>query len=195
MEENLRQEDRNIVKIVLFGPESSGKTTLSEQLARHYNSVWIPEFAREYLQHKWNVERKICEYEDLIPIAVGQMALENEAAQQADRILICDTDCLETMVYSEEFYDGKVDPRLEEAALENSYDLYLLTDIDTPWIADDLRDRPHQREEMFKAFKAALEKYKKPYILVSGDRETRLKTAVTAIDKILDSRPNLQRYP
>ena len=195
MEKQLRQKERNIIKVVLFGPESTGKTTLSEQLARHYNSVWIPEYAREYLQKKWNKERKVCEFEDLVPIAIGQMQLENKAAKKADRILICDTDCLETMVYSEEFYDGKVDPLLEKAAMENTYDLYLLTDIDTPWVADDLRDRPHQREEMFKAFEAALKKYNKPYILVSGDRKTRLKTAVEAIDKILEKRPNLQRYP
>jgi len=195
MEENLRQEPINIVKVVLFGPESSGKTTLSEQLARHYNTVWIPEFARDYLQNKWNNERKTCEYEDLLPIAIGQMKLENDAAKKADRLLICDTDLLETMVYSEEFYGGEVDPRLEKAAIESSYDLYLLTYIDTPWVADDLRDRPQLRLEMFQAFENTLKKYNKPYVLVSGSKEERLKTAVTAIDKILADRKNLRRYP
>ena len=92
MEKNLRQEEANIVKVVLFGPESSGKTTLSTQLARHYNTVWTPEYAREYLQDKWNNERKTCENSDLIPIAVGQMKLENKLAKKADKILICDTD-------------------------------------------------------------------------------------------------------
>ncbi len=195
MEENLRQEPINIVKVVLFGPESSGKTTLSEQLARHYNTVWIPEFARDYLQNKWNNERKTCEYEDLLPIGIGQMKLENDAAKKADRILICDTDILETMVYSEEFYGGEVDKRLEKAAIESTYDLYLLTYIDTPWVADDLRDRPLQRLEMFKAFENTLKKYNKPYILVSGSKEERLKIAIDAIDKILADRPNLRRYP
>lgn len=195
MEENLRQEPINIVKVVLFGPESSGKTTLSEQLARHYNTVWIPEFARDYLQNKWNNERKTCEFDDLLPIAVGQMKLENEGARKADRLLICDTDLLETMVYSEEFYGGDVDPKLEKAAVQNSYDLYLLTYIDTPWVADDLRDRPHLRLEMFKAFENALKKYNKPYILVSGSKKERLKTAIDAIDKILADKPNLHRYP
>ena len=195
MEENLRQEPINIVKVVLFGPESSGKTTLSEQLARHYNTVWIPEFARDYLQNKWNNERKTCEFDDLLPIAVGQMKLENEGARKADRLLICDTDLLETMVYSEEFYGGDVDPKLEKAAVQNSYDLYLLTYIDTPWVADYLRDRPHLRLEMFKAFENALKKYNKPYILVSGSKKERLKTAIDAIDKILADKPNLHRYP
>lgn len=195
MEKKLRQEPINIVKIVLFGPESSGKTTLSEQLARHYNTVWIPEFARDYLQNKWNNERKTCEYDDLVPIAEGQMKLENDAAKKADRILICDTDLLETMVYSEEFYGGEIDPKLEKAAIESSYDLYLLTYIDTPWVADDLRDRPHQRLEMFKAFENTLKKYNRPYLLVSGSKEERLQMAINAIDKIVADKPNLRRYP
>ena len=88
MEKKLLQQPINIVKIVLFGPESTGKTTLSKQLARHYNTVWTPEYAREYLQKKWNNHRKTCEAKDLIPIAIGQMKLENKLAKKADRILI-----------------------------------------------------------------------------------------------------------
>ena len=83
MEKKLRQKPINLVKVVLFGPESSGKTTLSRQLARYYNTVWAPEFAREYLQEKWNNERKTCEQSDLLPIAVGQMNLENRSAVAA----------------------------------------------------------------------------------------------------------------
>ena len=73
MEKELSQVKSNCIKIVLFGPESTGKTTLSRQLARHYNSVWVREFARQYLQNKWNNERKTCEPSDLIPIATGQI--------------------------------------------------------------------------------------------------------------------------
>ena len=137
MEEKLRQEPINIIKVVLFGPESTGKTTLSKQLARHYNTVWVPEYAREYLQDKWNNQRKTCETHDLIPIAEGQMKLENELARKADRVLICDTDLLETKVYSEEYYGGFVDPALDQAVNVNEYDLYLLTYIDIPWEHDD----------------------------------------------------------
>ena len=194
MEKNLRQEEANIVKVVLFGPESSGKTTLSTQLARHYNTVWTPEYAREYLQDKWNNERKTCENSDLIPIAVGQMELENKLAKKADKILICDTDLLETKVYSEEYYGGFVDPKLDEAATENSYDLYLLTYIDTPWEADDLRDRPEERLEMFKAFEEALKKHDRNYILLKGDKETRLKTATKAIDELLSKHKDLDTF-
>jgi NadR type nicotinamide-nucleotide adenylyltransferase len=191
MEKKLRQKPINLVKVVLFGPESTGKTTLSKHLARHYNTVWTPEFARKYLQKKWNNERKTCEASDLIPIAIGQMKLENKLAKKADKVLICDTDLLETKVYSEEFYGGFVDDQLNKAAEENEYDLYLLTYIDTPWEEDDLRDRPEQRLEMFTAFENALKKHNKNYILLKGDKETRLKKATEAIDKIITKKESL----
>ena len=194
MEKKLRQKRANIIRVVLFGPESTGKTTLSTQLARHYNTVWVAEYAREYLQDKWNNERKTCENSDLVPIAIGQMKLENELAKKADKVLICDTDLLETKVYSEEYYGGFVDPVLDEAAKENTYDLYLLTYIDTPWEADDLRDRPEQRKEMFDAFENALKKYKRPYLLLKGGKQTRLKAAIKAIDKLLENSDNLDSF-
>lgn len=194
MEKALKQTNINIIKVVLFGPESTGKTTLSKHLARHYNTVWAPEFAREYLQKKWNNERKTCENSDLLPIAVGQMEIENRLAKKADKVLICDTDLLETKVYSEEYYGGFVSPELEEAAINNTYGLYLLTYIDTPWEEDDLRDRPNQRLEMFKAFENTLIKYNRPYILLKGDKKERLKKAINKIDKILKTMPNLQSF-
>ncbi len=194
MEENLKQEKANIVKVVLFGPESTGKTTLSQQLARHYNTVWAPEYAREYLQNKWNNYRKTCEASDLIPIAVGQMKLENDLAKKADKVLICDTDLLETKVYSQEYYGGFVDEKLDKAAKENQYDLYLLTYIDVPWEKDDLRDRPNQRIKMFNAFEKALKDHNKNYILLKGDKKTRLQKAIKAIDKILETKENLDSF-
>lgn len=194
MEKDLRQEDINLVKIVLFGPESTGKTTLSIQLAKHYNTVWVEEYARPYLQKVWNQERRTCEPKDILPIAYGQMALENRLAKRADKVLICDTDLLETKVYSEEYYGGFVDPLLEKGANESQYDLYLLTYIDTPWEEDDLRDRPEQRLEMFQAFQKALETNNRPYILLKGDKETRLETAVAAIDKIIANKTDLYSY-
>lgn len=191
MEKKLKQKPINLVKVVLFGPESTGKTSLSKQLARHYNTVWTPEFAREYLQKKWNNERKTCEADDLIPIAIGQMKLENKLAKKADKVLICDTDLLETKVYSQEFYGDFVDEELNAAASENQYDLYLLTYIDTPWEEDDLRDRPEQRLEMFNAFEKALKDHNRTYILLKGDRDIRLKNATEAIDKIIAAKENL----
>ncbi|WP_350286428.1 DUF4301 family protein [uncultured Croceitalea sp.] len=184
MEEKLKQEPSDLIKIVLFGPESTGKTTLAKQLAAHYNTLWVPEYAREYLQDKWDREQKTCEPHDLLPIAVGQMRLENQMSKQANELLFCDTDLLETKVYSEAYYIGHCDPVLEKYALENSYDLYLLTNIDTPWEADDLRDKPNERAKMFAYFKGTLKKYHKKFITLNGDKETRLKTAIAHIEKL-----------
>lgn len=186
MEKKLRQTKSNIVKVVLFGPESTGKTTLSRQLAKFYKTVWVPEFSRDYLQEKWDNEKEICQLSDMMPIAKGQIALENTLALKANKVLICDTDLLETKVYSEAYYNGYVDEDLALAVQENTYDLYFLTSIDIPWEADDLRDRPEQREEMFNAFEEALKKYNKNYIILKGDKEIRLQTAISAIDKLLN---------
>lgn len=186
MEKKLKQQPANCLKVVLFGPESTGKTTLSIHLARHYNSVWVPEYAREYLQNKWNNERKTCEPIDLLPIAEGQIKLENKLAKKTDTILICDTDLLETKVYSEAYYLGYCDPLLEKFALENTYNLYFLTYIDTPWEADDLRDKPEEREAMFKIFENALIENKRPYVLLKGSKKERLETAIKHIDNLLN---------
>ncbi|NER10252.1 nicotinamide-nucleotide adenylyltransferase, NadR type [Muriicola jejuensis] len=185
MEERLRQLPSDITKVVLFGPESTGKTTLSEDLAAHYNTLWVPEYAREYLQDKWDREGKTCEPHDLLPIAEGQIRLENELTKKAEKLLICDTDLLETMVYSEAYYLGYSDPELKKYALENTYDLYMLTYIDTPWVKDDLRDKPEERELMYRYFKETLENYKRNFIILKGDRKTRLRKAITHIDKLL----------
>ena len=187
MEDQLKQQPADCIKVVLFGPESTGKTTLARQLARHYNSVWAPEYARAYLQNKWNNERKTCEPNDLLPIAIGQMALENELAKKTNSVLICDTNLLETKVYSETYYSGSCDPLLEEYALKNKYDLYFLTYIDTPWEADDLRDKPEERLEMFNVFEATLKTYKIPYVLLKGSKKDRIDTAVKHIDRLLNT--------
>ena len=188
MEKKYKQQPANCVKVVLFGPESTGKTTLSKELARYYNSVWVPEYAREYLQDKWNNERKTCTTSDLLLIAEGQMKLENDLAKKTNSVLICDTNLLETKVYSEAYYLGQCDPILEKHALQNTYDLYFLTYIDTPWEADDLRDKPDRRETMFQAFQNTLEKYNKPFVLLKGDKKIRLQTAINHIDKLLNPR-------
>ena len=131
-------------------------------------------------------ERKTCEPHDLLPIAEGQMRLENRLTKKATKILVCDTDLLETKVYSEAYYIGDCDPTLEKYALQNSYDLYLLTYIDIPWEEDDLRDKPNEREEMFNYFKLTLEKYDKNFITLKGNKKQRLEKAINHIDQLLD---------
>ncbi|APG60983.1 AAA family ATPase [Christiangramia salexigens] len=188
MEEELAQRPASCIKIVLFGPESTGKSTLSRDLASHYNAPLVQEYMREYLQEKWDLEQRVCQPEDLIPIARGQMAQENRKAEEADELLICDTDLLELKVYSEAYYNGYCDPLLLKHALNHIYDLYFLTYIDVPWTPDDLRDKPHDREGMFKRFKNALEAHNRPYVLLSGNREERLTSAIKKIDQLIKER-------
>ncbi|MBK0371013.1 DUF4301 family protein [Flavobacterium agrisoli] len=180
MEEKLKQQQTSIIKIALFGPESTGKTTLSQQLAAHYKTEWVPEFARDYLQQKWEENGHICVADDLLPIAYGQIELENEKLKLAHDYLFCDTNLMVTKVFSELYY-GFCDPVLNEAALENEYDLTFLTDIDVPWEKDDIRDTAEGRETVFSVFKESLIQNNKPFITISGDKETRLKLATQII--------------
>jgi len=185
METKLKQAESNCLKIVIFGPESTGKTTLSKQLATHYKTQEVPEYMRDYLQKKWNTYGITCEKVDLFPIAEGQMKLENEQARTVNPVLICDTNLLEIKVYSEAYYDGYCHPLIEEYALKNEYDLYLLTYIDTPWKEDDLRDKPNERTYMFKLFEDALIRYKKHFHVLKGNKENRFKEAINQIDRLL----------
>lgn len=181
MEENLTQERSTIIKIAMFGPESTGKTTLAIQLAEYYRTVWVPEFARDYLQEKWDKSQLICDVDDMLPIAYGQTKLENEKLAVANKYLFCDTNLMVTKVFSEVYYDY-CDPLLNEAAQEHEYDLFFLTDIDVPWEKDDLRDRPQGRESVFTIFKKSLVDNNKPFITLSGDKNLRLTKAKSIID-------------
>jgi nicotinamide riboside kinase len=187
MEKNLRQlrgtEGSEIIRIALFGPESTGKTTLAIQLAEHFETAWVPEFARDYLQEKWNTTAKICEVSDMLPIAYGQTQLENDALSKANKFLFCDTNLMVTKVFSEVYYNY-CNPALDRAARKHEYDMFFLTDIDVPWEKDDLRDKPEGREVVFEAFKQALIDSKKPFVVLSGDQETRLKNAIKILQNL-----------
>ncbi|TRO67177.1 AAA family ATPase [Christiangramia sabulilitoris] len=188
MEEKLTQRPASCIRIVLFGPESTGKTTLSEDLARHYDEPLVKEYMREYLQEVWDAEKRSCEPKDLIPIAQGQIQAENRLSATAKKLLICDTNLLELKVYSEAYYDGYCNPLLLKHALNHYYDLYILTYIDVPWTPDDLRDKPHDREGMFHRFQDTLDRYQKPYFISKGNRKERLEYAVKKIDQLIKNR-------
>jgi nicotinamide riboside kinase len=186
MEENLKQlqyTGNDIIKIAIYGPESTGKTTLAKQLAAHFNTVWAPEFARDYLQEKWNSKKEICAAEDLLPIAIVQMQLENEALQKANTYLFADTCLMVTKVFSEMYY-GYCDAKLDKAARKHKYDLFFLTDVDVPWEQDDLRDAPNNRVETFEKFKMALIENNKPFIVLSGNPKMRFQKAIAIIEEL-----------
>lgn len=189
MEKNLRQQKTTIIKIALFGPESTGKTTLAKQLADYYETEWVPEFARDYLQEKWEENQHICVADDMMPIAHGQASLENEKLATANKYLFCDTNLMVTKVFSEMYY-GFCDPLLNEAALKHEYDLFFLTDIDVPWEKDDIRDTPEGRETVFSVFKQTLINTKKPFITISGNKECRLAKATKIINDLTIAKAN-----
>ena len=187
MEEKLSQlpntGSSKIIKIALFGPESTGKTTLAIQLADHFKTAWVPEFAREYLQEKWGETGQICDINDMIPIAYGQTKLENDKLSKANKFLFCDTNLMVTKVFSDIYYNY-CDPLLDQAAREHEYDLFFLTDIDVPWEKDDLRDKPEGRDAVFAVFKQTLINNNKPFITLSGNKNLRLNKAITIINEL-----------
>ncbi|MGO1585453.1 AAA family ATPase [Mesonia sp.] len=185
MEETLVQKDSDCLKVVVYGPESTGKTTLAQQLAAYFNTQWVPEFARNYLQEKYDNCSEACEQEDLIPIAKGQIAAENRLAPKANRVLFIDTNVLQTYTYAQVYYEGFTSKVFEEVIKAHQYDLYLLTYIDTPWEEDDLRDKPQEREYMYKVFKASLEVNEKPYQVLKGTKQKRLEKAIAMVENLL----------
>ncbi|WP_201584401.1 AAA family ATPase [Psychrobacter jeotgali] len=177
---------KSVFKVAVLGAESTGKTTLSRDLAAYFDSPWVPEYMRIYLQDKWDKEQLTCTWEDLLPIAQGQIGLENKLAkeavqkaqiQQNQPYLFCDTSLFELMVYSQWYY-GDCPEALKKAALAHRYDLILLTKVDIPWVADDLRDSPYQREEISAYFESQLNHYDQPFQRIGGDREVRVQQVV-----------------
>lgn len=170
-----------MIRVVVTGSECTGKTTLAEALAAHYETTWVPEFARRFVRKKGDVP----DYEDVDAIARGQMAIEEEAAADATRVLVQDTDLLSTVVYSHHYY-GDCPGWVEDASDERAADLYLLADIDVPWVPDgDLRDRGDRREEMQALFREALVARGLRFVEIAGSPEERLGAAAAAIDALI----------
>lgn len=184
------QAKSHCLRVVLYGPESTGKTTLAKALSNYYDTTWVEEFARPYLQEKWDKEKAVCTLEDLPIIAKGQLAAENTAMEQEKQLIICDTNILVTKVWSETHFEGYCAPELNAILEQTHYDLYLLTATDVPWEKDDLRDRPNNREEMFAYFKAQLNEFDFPYLILTGDPQQRLSKAVHAIDELVAKKKN-----
>ena len=184
METNLQQQKSDCLRIVLYGPESSGKTTLAKALAKQFQTTWVPEFARNYLQEKWDQKKEVCSLEDLIIIAKGQINQENNLIEDANKFLFCDTNVLITKAWSETHFNGYCAPEIQYWVDTFKYDHYFLTDIDVPWQADDLRDRPNSREQMFDYFENLLINKKASYTLLKGNLNLRLKRAKKTLETL-----------
>lgn len=168
-----------IKKILVLGPESTGKSTLAKDLSTHFSEPWAPEFAREYLE---NLGRAYG-FEDLSTIAKGQLKAEDAASKTSEEYLFCDTDLRVIHIWSAHRF-GKTSSWILEEIETRVYDLILLTDIDMDWEPDPLREHPDPEERVY-FFRKYLELAKSsgsPFEIISGSREERLEKAISSIE-------------
>ena len=183
-----------IQKIVVLGPESTGKSTLCAALAAHYQTIWTPEYARTYLSEHGTKYS----YDDLFTIAKGQIEneeksiellgqnIEDNKSQVANNKLIIDTDMYVMKVWCEYVFNNCHHYILEQINQRN-YDLYLLCDIDLPWTADEMREYPNAepRLELFTIYKELLINQNTPWGIVSGLGAQRTTNAIELIEQHL----------
>jgi NadR type nicotinamide-nucleotide adenylyltransferase len=171
-------------KIVVIGPESTGKTTLCEQLAAHYKTSWCPEFAREYLMEKGMDYN----YDDLMAIAYGQLELEDMLLLEArNGVYFVDTDMYVMKVWCEVVFEKCHSWILKQIATRR-YDLYLLCNTELPWVADELREYPDllTRQKLFHMYKDIVVNSGTPWVeITSATHVQRLQVAVTVIDAVM----------
>lgn len=175
---------RALKKIVITGPESSGKTTLARELAAYYGTVWVREMARSYLEVK--AEPGYVE-DDLLNIARLQLWTEDAFAAKVTSddppYLFCDTDLITIRIWGEEKY-GRTDPWIVQQTQERHYDLWLLCMPDMPWEPDPLRENPNDRDRLFGVYERTLQQLGKSYVVMQGAHEQRMHAAKQAIEAL-----------
>ena len=182
--------EKAIKKIVVIGPESTGKSSLCKALAEHYKTIWVKEFAREYLERNG----KDYVFEDLYKIALGQLeeiknavvkvGIQQEANTQ--NLFFIDTDLYVIKIWSE-FVFNKCDNSILTLITKQQYDLYLLCDVDLPWVNDNLREYPDLkvRQKLFHYYKEEMTAQKTPWKIISGNYDERTVAAIKFIDQHL----------
>ncbi len=175
------------LRVCVVGAESTGTTTLAEALARRYETVWVPEYGREYSVTKLARGEERWTSEEFVHIAGEQNAREERAAREANRVLICDTNAFATALWHRR-YVGRDDERVRAATSAARCDLYLLTGDEIPFVQDGLRDGEHLRHEMHRWFEEALRAQDTPWLLLRGSLEERVAEAAAAIDALLARR-------
>lgn len=187
MEKDLTQNKSLIKRVVVCGPESTGKSTLTIKLASYFKTNYVSEYARDYLQSKWDDKKELCSKEDLIEIAIGQVERENNNIINSNKLIFCDTNILTTIAWSKTHFDGSCDPWLVRQSKLLKYNYYLILNTDTSWIKDDLRDRPNDRKKMFLAHKFELDNLNINYEIIEGsDFNKRFIQAVNYIRKRIE---------
>lgn len=167
-------------RIAVLGAESSGKSTLCEALAGCHDTVWVPEYLREFVDTMGRVPFE----EDQFGIARTQREREDAAAARARDYLFCDTTPLMTLLYSRVYW-GRVDAQLEELARTHDYALTLVTALDTPWTPDGLqRESEEVRELVHRMVLAELQERGIPFLLVKGDLPQRLRQVEAALTSL-----------
>jgi NadR type nicotinamide-nucleotide adenylyltransferase len=160
-------------RIAIIGPESTGKSELAGQLAREYETEWVPEYARFYLDRIF----RPYEESDLLEIAKGQLLWEDDKASYAKNLLFCDTNLIVIKVWSDHKY-GRTDPWILEQLERRQYDHYILSDIDLPWRPDPQREHPQMRKHFLDIYRKYLEDHQLPYSVAVGEEGDRLKSAI-----------------
>lgn len=175
--------EKKIKKIAILGAESTGKTTLCQQLAKHYHTLFVPEFARDYFDiHDINSYT----IEDLDIIAKKQIELENTYLSQANTILICDTTLITIKIWSLHKFNTVSDFISNSITLMN-YDLYLISNNDVPWIEDNQRKDKNIREHIFEMNQSELQKINANYEILKGINQSKLNNAINFIDLFLNT--------
>lgn len=171
-----------IKKILILGAECTGKSTFSQDLAKHYQTVYVSEYMRHHLQQK--PKGYVCQYQDLLPIAKGQIDSENLALKTANQYLFCDTGLFELMVYAD-WYFKKCPKEIITHIKNHPYDMIFLTDEQgITWVADGQRDMPHGRNTIRNLFIHHLNEFNLDYVSISGNRQQRVQKAIDAISTL-----------
>lgn len=169
-------------KIVILGPESTGKSTLCSQLAAHFHSEWCPEYAREFLLEHGTAYS----FDDLLLIAKGQWKLEQVYSSNSKDFLFVDTDQYVMKVWCE-FVFNQCHSWILNRVAEQHPDLYLLTKPDLPWVKDELREYPDEgpRQQLYHIYRDLLIHQHVPWIEIHGDYDERLASAIAAVNNYL----------
>lgn len=176
----------HVKKVLILGAECTGKSTLTQDLGTYFHAPIVNEFMRTYLAKK--PRDYACQWEDLLPIAIGQIIGENQTISQAERqqspYIFCDTGLFEIMVYSHWYFDA-CPSEIKQHANHYRYDLVLLTDnIGVEWVADGMRDLPHGHNKMRQNFVNFLNAFDMGFIAISGNRQQRVQTVVDLLKRI-----------